>query len=535
MKKIILNTALFAFAVAPAMAQETYESATLMAQDLNGTARYVGMGGAMEALGADISTIGSNPAGIGLFRKSSFNTSFGVNMQPENGLQEGKTTASFDQVGFVFTSRTNEDSWLNFAVNYSKSRDFNQILSAEAELKGGSQNKLTYIKALRGFNNQKGGFTPYLSKQGEYLSNDRTYTQNDYINFNVFNADENGEYGYYDASSFALRRDNSGYIGQYDINISGNSNNRLYWGFTVGIKDVHYHSTTQYAENLIDATNKDLGMTNITDIRNITGQGFYIAGGVIVRPIEDSPFRFGVSVTTPTWYELRSENDTYLDNSSCSAGIYSDGTSYESYKYKVYTPWKFGASIGHTVDNCLAFGVSYEYADYSTTDHRYITDEYYDSWSGTTDSNSESDLAMNEHTKQSLNGVSTLKAGLEYKINPEFAIRLGYNYVSPMYKTEAYRDGGINSDGCYYASTTDYTNWKSTNRITAGFGFAKDNFSFDLAYVYSTQKGTFFPFQEASANYYDDGKVIGKEINNTTACNVKNDRHKIMATLGWRF
>ena len=50
-------------------AQETYENAILANEDLNGTARYVGMGGALEALGADISTIGSNPAGIGLFRK----------------------------------------------------------------------------------------------------------------------------------------------------------------------------------------------------------------------------------------------------------------------------------------------------------------------------------------------------------------------------------------------------------------------------------------------------------------------------------
>ena len=36
-------------------AQETYDNAQLATKDLNGTARYVGMGGAMEALGADLS------------------------------------------------------------------------------------------------------------------------------------------------------------------------------------------------------------------------------------------------------------------------------------------------------------------------------------------------------------------------------------------------------------------------------------------------------------------------------------------------
>ena len=53
-----------------AAAQETYENAKIAGEDLNGTARYVGMGGALDALGADISTIGSNPAGIARFRKS---------------------------------------------------------------------------------------------------------------------------------------------------------------------------------------------------------------------------------------------------------------------------------------------------------------------------------------------------------------------------------------------------------------------------------------------------------------------------------
>lgn len=65
MKKIMLWMCFMA--ALPVMAQETYQDANTATEDLNGTARYVGMGGAMEALGADISTISTNPAGIGLF------------------------------------------------------------------------------------------------------------------------------------------------------------------------------------------------------------------------------------------------------------------------------------------------------------------------------------------------------------------------------------------------------------------------------------------------------------------------------------
>ena len=65
MKKII-SLAVLSLAMLPAAAQDTYENARLLGSDLNGTARYVGMGGALDALGADISTIGTNPAGIGI-------------------------------------------------------------------------------------------------------------------------------------------------------------------------------------------------------------------------------------------------------------------------------------------------------------------------------------------------------------------------------------------------------------------------------------------------------------------------------------
>ena len=61
MKRLYIAVLILA-AVLPVTAQDTYESARLLGSDLNGTARYVGMGGAMEALGADISTISTNPA-----------------------------------------------------------------------------------------------------------------------------------------------------------------------------------------------------------------------------------------------------------------------------------------------------------------------------------------------------------------------------------------------------------------------------------------------------------------------------------------
>src|SRR5574344_934691 len=108
MNKKYFTAALLVLAVAPAMAQEAYDAANMATEDLNGTARYVGMGGAMDALGADISTIGTNPAGIGLFRKGQVSTSFGfVNLQDAASFANAnKTNVSFDQIGVVLSTRT---------------------------------------------------------------------------------------------------------------------------------------------------------------------------------------------------------------------------------------------------------------------------------------------------------------------------------------------------------------------------------------------------------------------------------------------
>lgn len=199
------------------------------------------------------------------------------------------------------------------------------------------------------------------------------------------------------------------------------------------------------------------------------------------------------------------------------------------YDYKVFTPWKFGVSLGHTVANILALGATYEYTDYGAIDNRVNDGGYYDYW-GSFYEESSSDNVMNSHTKATLKGVSTLKFGLEYKPMPEFSIRLGYNYVSPMFCKSGYRDGSLESLGTVYATSTDYTNWKSTNRITAGLGYQMKKFFVDLAYQYSRTNGEFYPF----ANYVADDATSSDNCI-VDGVKVNNKRNQMLLTLGYRF
>lgn len=543
MKKIFFSACLLSLFMVHAHAQETYENTKLIDNDLNGTARYVGMGGAMEALGADISVINSNPAGIGLFRRSSGSVSFGlVSQDGASSFKYGnKTNASFDQAGFVYSMRDGRRTFINFGFNYHKSKNFDYILNAASGLNGASQHKLSYMKALANENN--------LDKTSSGWRGKFAYTsQLDNLYYNTLMMTSSDGFFYNDASRYEFGRAETGYIGEYDFNTSVNVNDRVYLGITIGIHDVHYTGHSLYNEALVNLNNQTVGDITVNDERRITGTGYNASFGIIFRPVDASPFRIGLSVTTPTWYDLKTSNYTYLINNTKAdgggklQGDYPNYTTGESYEFKLFTPWKFGVSLGHTVGNYLALGASYEYADYSRLDTR-VNDGYDVDYWGDVYEHSSSDEPMNRHTRETLKAVSTLKIGAEAKVMPNLAVRAGYNYVSPMFKKEGYKDGNIDSYGSNYSSATDYTNWEATNRYTVGVGYTLGKMSFDLAYQYAQTNGKFHPFADSYLDYtYPGQNSNGNDVtmtesldNYANAVKVSNKRNQLLLTLTYRF
>lgn len=521
-----------------AAAQETYQDTKLANPQLTGTARYVGMGGAMEALGADISTISTNPAGIGLLRKSQVSISAGVIAQSGvnnyteyqgtridfNGKQSHPT---FDQIGIVWSQKTKGSSFLNLAFNYHKSTDFGQILNAANTLSGASQNKLTAAKNYEGVS----GWNSVDANYGGYNNNGNQYQSG------LLNVTEDGGLAYAEANKFVFGQYQHGYVGDYDFNVSGSINNRVWLGLTVGIHDVHYNSNSIYSEDLVDG-NYSLSYEQL----KITGTGFDVKAGVIFRPVADSPFRIGAYVNSPVYYDLtlRGDNDVTMGgdytpatytSASGAQPCYTKGNKGQSmdYDFRLNTPWKVGASLGHTVGNYLALGATYEYAWFDHMDNRVKDGGYYDDWYGTYYETSSSDDVMNADTRANLKGVSTLKVGAEIKPIDMLSIRLGYNYVSPMFNDGAYRDQTLASNGVDVSSSTDYTNWKAINRFTCGVGFNYENLFIDVAYQYAVQNGDFYPFM----SYNNSSNA---SLNNVAqATKVDNKRHQLMMTVGYKF
>ena len=540
MKRIYLTVASLAFTSFVAVAQETYENTKLIDNDLNGTARYVGMGGAMEALGADLSTIGTNPAGLGLFRKGKTDFSFGLvsqtGMNKFNSLS--KTNMSFDQIGVVFNLSKTPNVSFNIGFNYHKSRNFDQLLNAANTLNNASQNKLTYQKYrnnvyyLHKLKDSQGNVVLKNDGTPKLASDNFSFNQVDYLYMNSLPQTTNLDpadptlkvFKPLAATGYLYNQENKGYIGEYDMNLSANLNDRVYLGLTMGIHDVHYKSYAEYTENFLRNNIYNIRGLTLNDWREITGTGFDVKFGAIVRPMAESPFRLGAYIHTPVWYDLTTSNYTELTDGTLRPSIG------ESYDFRVNTPWKFGLSAGTTLADRIALGATYEYAAYNAMQTRIKDGGTYDWYYGTYYESSHNDRAMNNHTEDALKGQHTLKLGAEARITEHFSLRAGYNYLSALYKDAAVKDGSLNSPGTYYASSTSYVNWKDTNRFTFGLGWNVWRFNIDLAYQYSQQNGTFYPFMA-----YHEGSAPSVEDNIANPTQVNNKQHQLLLTMGYKF
>ena len=315
-----------------ANAQDAYDVLRVMESDLNGTARFVGMGGAMGALGGDISVMGTNPAGIGIYRRNDFSLSFGVNNTGAesnfNGssMTEDRTKASFDQIGFVYSHKVgNETSlrFVNFGFNYHKSKDFNKIFSMGGMLNGFSQS----WQMAHGMN----WYNDKYDSNGEYVVGYSYIAGSEY--FQKLLLDEKNPYKKYwgklpvlgilgattglvdwpegetgfigwDGYSNNYYSEEKGGISQYDFNLAFNIEDRFYLGFTLGLYDMSYKRFTSYTEELNDDFGEDNGYYTLDNVYSLEGTGADFKLGAIVRPFEESPFRIGLAIHTPTFYDI---------------------------------------------------------------------------------------------------------------------------------------------------------------------------------------------------------------------------------------
>lgn len=548
MKKRLFSIGMLAMAAVSAVAQTQYDAARFSGSELNGTARFVGMGGAMSALGADISVIGTNPAGIGLFRSHDLSLSFGFNKNVTNSnlggteVKDERTRASFDQLGFVYSTKIGNKTdlrYFNIGFNYHKMANFNRQFSSRGNLNGSSlswqmqdmmlgtgayQNQASYDALLDAENPYTSSAyygTPFLGSMGVRTGLVDDVTGND---------GSFGMMGWNGASGDYYSREEGG-INAYDFNLSFNVQDRFYFGATLGVYDVNYSRYSSYYETVLDDKGNDNGSFQLNNWFTTDGAGLDLKLGVIVRPMEYSPFRIGFAVHTPIWYSLNDRYtatlgtdilafpEKYTENLS---DYYAPDASY-LLEYQLATPWKFNVSMGTTFSNVLAVDAEYEFANYAKA--RYKDAGGYDL------------AAANGAVDKYLKNVHTFRIGMEAKFTPQFSFRAGYNYVtSPIADNSARYVPNLSTNKADYIwfdetrTDPEYHNLKARNTLTLGLGYRGKFMYADVAYKYDFYKSDFYMFDDY--RFSNDGNSI---VSRNSAAAVNHDRHQLLLTLGVKF
>lgn len=534
--KLIIAVCSSLLVIGNVKAQTIYDANRFIGNDLNGTARFVGMGGAMGALGGDITTMGTNPAGIGIYRSNDFMGTFGFNATVTESNYAGtimdgsRTRASFDNMGFVYAHHYSNKGalrFVNFGFNYRKVKNFNkqQIMNGTFGVSQTDQ-----MAAMSNRNYTDNTFPRGVVEPSDLMASDafiKPYVpwlgalgyEGQLMNLYKDNETFDSYKGYLFEDSPAIdgfyKSTQTGGINAYDLNLAFNVSDRFYIGATVGIYDVDYTYRSSYSE-VFYVDNRNMGTYTLDNRLSTDGTGVDFKLGFIVRPSDSFPLRVGFAVHTPVFYNLTDRNfarlyyDTYNpdDQKFYEGETYTqnaDGNEMDAQTdYKLVTPWKYNLSLGYTVGKNIAIGAEYEFEDHSTAKLKYDSDGY-----------TENMDFENGMMKEMLKGVHTVRLGVEFKPVSQFAVRAGYNHRTAAFENDAFKllpDNSVRTD-------TEYANTKAINNYTLGLGYRGKMIYVDLAYQFSSYKSDFFAFS----------------VDGLNAAKMKNDRHQLLMTLGARF
>ena len=258
--------------------------------------------------------------------------------------------------------------------------------------------------------------------------------------------------------------------------------------------------------------NAQLDYMSLYQESKIDGSGVDFKLGVIVRPV--AGLRVGVAFHTPTYYWLdrsyRADIESHLINNKTEDDQYNfdstprqDDIGGNSWDFVSPSRLLFGAS--YTFGNFAIVSVDYEREWYNGIRVKNVPEG--------ADFHPE---AYKAEFKNNYKGTNTLRAGVEVRPLPIFAVRLGGGYTDSMFKDRQQ----------YYNSPSVYESYYITGGLGINLG---RNTVLDVAYQNVTEKQT--PYELFFSKYQNGGEMKTY----SGLYDTKQTRHYISMTLGFRF
>ncbi len=471
------------------------------------SARFKAMGNAQIGVGGDMSSLGGNPAGLGLFTRSEFNFTPEFNNSTTksnylgNRINDSGSKLNVNQAGIVWYNPTFRPSGQNnnkgvlstvFGIGYNRNNDFTQQYTYGGN---NTQNTMRDFFAEEANRNATSNGLRERSLENfafsDYLINYNTPTSNGKYESIPFSNNQQTQTGTVSGSTS-------------EINLSGaiNISNQLYIGAAIGMVNTRYTRNSDYTESgLVNTYNNDpkrgaIGYAgnetyDFTYAQSIETQASGVNGrlGVIFRPVNN--FRIGMTYQTPTWMHVEDQFAENLYTTLSGEALPIGDALTSQYSYRLRTPSKGSLGASYVIGGQAIISADVDFIDYSST--RFST-----SGGGPDD---QVVLDNNADIQRFYDSALNYRIGGEYKID-NLSLRAGY---------------GLNGSPV----KNDDDNIFDTQYYSAGFGYRVNEYYIDVAYQRVQSQ------DQLSSYYLNDGTQ--------PVASLKNANNNVFLTFGVRF
>jgi hypothetical protein len=463
----------------------------------NGTARTQAIGGAIGALGGDISANFVNPAGLAFFKTREFVLSPGYSFIKNNSNFRGdsktdnKSFFNLGTSGAVFGFSDNNSRWNGsaFSIAVSRTANFNNRISYAGKNNYSSYGEQYALEAKDShlsiddlLNSDKVSVGTRLALY-TYLVDTLTVPglpASDNPQFVSLAMWKNLQSGAPYLVNQQHTIETKGGITEIAVSFAATHMDKFYLGGSLGIPIVNYEKNSVFTETDASGnTNNNFASSTLTEKYTSQGIGLNLKLGAIYKAADN--LRVGLAVHTPTLYGLKdtyyasmttnTENYVHAGNSTITASSDKELSLAPVYKYDLTSPWRImvsGAYVINAVEDVK------QQRGFITADVEYVT--YKSNRYKTAEDNGDNTYykGVNTAIKDYYKNAFNFRVGGEIKLTT-FMARLGFSYY-----TDPYKDSELQGNKMY---------------VSGGLGYRNKGFFLDLTYVHSLINDISFPYR----------------------------------------
>jgi hypothetical protein len=505
--RILLSMAAIVAATGQVYAQYSGDALRFSQTQYGSTARFKAVG-AQTGVGGDLSSVGANPAGLGLFTRSEFSLTPEFSSSTADAQYLGqsdigrKDQMSLAHAAVVWNSTISkpkgaalDKGWISFNfglgynrtkgyggnVNYSGTNGANSIADYYSELANefidnsdplGQAGRPSDLPAG---NLERMAYDNYLIGYDNNVLNNRYYFPETDVN-NVQNRNTT----------------TTGSQSEVNFAFGANYENKFYIGASINLASINYQSFSEYNEDGYNVTEDSDYLLSYEQSQITKGSGINAKIGAIFRPSPN--VRLGATFQTPTWYTI---DDSYGENLDTRYARSVDGnTEYLNdeeiydFTYRLRTPLKLSGGIGYFFNNQGFISADIDYIDYSTIN-----------FNSADNSNEDVISDNNRDVLDNYKSAVNYRIGAEYKLD-NIMFRAGYGLQGNPYKNSSASD-------------------MNPSTYSGGLGYRVKNYYVDLTYQ--------------NVGYSSDVKPYTLNDGTGPIASLKNTRHNVFLTVGTRF